>query len=194
MRITIAVATGLMLACLAACGSSSRNTPTTTKAVNPNAKEKSPPGDIPDTQVYVPFTLPGQGITVKVPEGWSRITSGKALVFTDNLNSVRIQTQPAAKPLSVSAVKKNQLHELRMTKGFKAGSVSTLARAGGTAIRIRYLAIAPPNAVTGKSVTDAVERYLYVHNGKELILTLSGPQGADNVDPWKLISNSVRWK
>jgi hypothetical protein len=48
--------------------------------------------------------------------------------------------------------------------------------------------------VTGKGGTDAVERYLFVKSGKELVLTLSGPKGADNVDPWKIVTNSVVWR
>jgi hypothetical protein len=47
--------------------------------------------------------------------------------------------------------------------------------------------------VTGKRRTDAVERYLFFHHGREAILTLSGPKGADNVDPWRIITDSLRW-
>jgi hypothetical protein len=48
--------------------------------------------------------------------------------------------------------------------------------------------------VTGKAKTDAVERYLFVHKGKRVTLTLSGPKGADNVDPWRLVTDSLSWK
>jgi hypothetical protein len=47
--------------------------------------------------------------------------------------------------------------------------------------------------VTGKPGTDAVERYAFFHKGIEVVLTLSGPKGADNVDPWMLVSDSLRW-
>ena len=47
--------------------------------------------------------------------------------------------------------------------------------------------------MTGKGGTDAVERYVFFHKGRDVILTLSGPKGADNVDPWKLVTDSVRW-
>jgi hypothetical protein len=47
--------------------------------------------------------------------------------------------------------------------------------------------------VTGKVGQDAVERYVFFHRGHEVILTLSGPQKADNVDPWRIISNSLAW-
>jgi hypothetical protein len=43
-------------------------------------------------------------------------------------------------------------------------------------------------------VTEAVERYSFWRSGQEVVLTLSGPQGADNVDPWRKITDSVRWQ
>src|SRR5690242_3264564 len=61
-------------------------TTSTSAAPNPNAKEKSPPGDIPDSTQFVPFKLAGGGFSVKVPEGWSRTGSGKQITFTSNLN------------------------------------------------------------------------------------------------------------
>ena len=51
-------------------------------------------------------------------------------------------------------------------KGFQAGTVSHRRAPGGPAIRITYLARAPPNPVTGKAGTDAVERYVFFHKGK----------------------------
>jgi hypothetical protein len=56
-----------------------------------------------------------------------------------------------------------------------------------------FLAQSKPDPVTGKTRTNAVERWGFFHKGKELILTLSGPKGADNVDPWKIVTDSVRW-
>jgi hypothetical protein len=32
-----------------------------------------------------------------------------------------------------------------------------------------------------------------VHDGREVVLTLSGPKGADNVDPWRIVTDSLRW-
>lgn len=59
---------------------------------------------------------------------------------------------------------------------------------------ITYEALSAPDSVTGKTTADAVERYEFWKAGRELILTLSGPRGADNVDPWHRISDSVRWQ
>jgi hypothetical protein len=48
--------------------------------------------------------------------------------------------------------------------------------------------------VTGKTGTDAIERYEFWRDGREVILTLSGPVGADNVDPWRTITESLQWR
>src|SRR4051794_38360140 len=49
------------------------------KAVAP---EHNPPGDIPDTQVFVTYASP-LGFTIKVPEGWSRKDDAQSAVFSD---------------------------------------------------------------------------------------------------------------
>jgi hypothetical protein len=176
---------------VAGCGSSSN---TSSTAANPNAKEKSPPGDIPDSTQFVRFTVPGGAFSVKVPEGWGKTGSGSKLTFTSNLNSVSVEQQARAGALSAAAVKRHDVSALaNALKGFKLKSVAPIHRSGQTAVRIRYLAKAKPDPVTGKTVTDAAERYVFVQNGKEAIITLAGPNGADNVDAWRTISDSLSW-
>ena len=68
-----------------------------------------------------------------------------------------------------------------------------MSRPAGSAVRITYLAKAATNEVTGRTGQDAVERYVFFHNGRDVILTLSGPKGADNVDPWRIVTDSVTW-
>jgi hypothetical protein len=77
---------------------------------------------------------------------------------------------------------------------YSGGDVSSVDRAGTTAILATYEADGPKDEVTGKTVTDAFERYVYFKDGVKAVLTLSGPTGADNVDPWRLVSDSLRWK
>jgi hypothetical protein len=178
----------------AACGSSSSGGSSSANAPQPNAPEQSPPGDIPDNQAFVRFTPAGAGYSVKVPEGWARSTAGGAVTFTDKLNSIRVEQAPAPVALTVRDARQTDIPKLAQSvKGFQAGKAASVARPAGQAIRITYLASAPPNSVTGKAGTEAVERYVFFHNGKELVVTLSGPKGADNVDPWKIVTDSVRW-
>jgi hypothetical protein len=173
----------------AGCGSSGSSAP-----AKPNAPETNPAGDIPDNTAYVAYTPPGGGYSVKVPEGWSRTTGGGAVTFTDKLNFVRMESMPAAQAPTVASARRTLVPKLaRSVKGFKASGVSAISRHAGQAVRITYLADAPANAVTARTNRDAVERYVFFHHGRDVVLTLSGPKGADNVDPWRIVTDSLRF-
>ena len=47
--------------------------------------------------------------------------------------------------------------------------------------------------MTGKVYKDTFERYEFYKNGTEAVVLLGGPAGADNVDPWRTVTNSFRW-
>jgi hypothetical protein len=173
-------------------GHSSSSTTTPTKS-NPKTAEASPAGDIPDNQAYVAYSPSGAGFAIKVPEGWAQAKAANVTTFTDKLNSISVEVVPAKAALTAAEAKKVDLAKLSLQKGFSAQGVSAIHRNAGTAVRIKYMVDSKPDPVTGKVTKDAVERYVFFHNGKRVVLTLSGPKGADNVDPWKIVTNSVRW-
>jgi hypothetical protein len=166
-----------------------------TNAVNPNAPEANTPGDIPDNQVFVRYQPPGAAFSVKVPEGWGRSSQGGTVTYTDKLNSVRIETTKAASAPAPASALQAELPAIRAaSRRFEAGTVSQVHRPAGTAVLLTYKADAPADPVTGKVVHDAVERYEFWRGGTEAILILSGPVGADNVDPWRTVTDSFRWR
>ncbi len=73
-----------------------------------------------------------------------------------------------------------------------AGTGTAMA-APAASRNLKPRAASAPNPVTGKSVTNDVERYEFWHAGKLVTLTLAAPQGSDNVDPWKLVTDSFTW-
>jgi len=178
--IAVTAAIGIALATAGCGGSSSPDQSGNgggSQAANPNAPEANPAGDIPDNQAYVAYSPPGAGYSVKVPEGWARTSAGGATTFTDKLNSIRMESTPsAAAPTKVSG-----------------GATSTVARTAGPAVRIVFGADSTPDPVTGRVHRNTVERYVFLHQGKAVVLTLTGPKGADNVDPWKIVTNSLRF-
>src|SRR3954453_8331058 len=103
---TFVILAGVVAALLAGCGSSSP------RPANPSAPEVNPAGDIPDNQAFVPFTPPGGGFSVKVPEGWSQRRSGGATTFTDKLNAIRVEAQSARAPLTAAEAKQVDLPKL----------------------------------------------------------------------------------
>jgi len=48
--------------------------------------------------------------------------------------------------------------------------------------------------VTGKRVTLAVDRYEVGSGGRLAVIDLGTPVGVDNVDAYRLISQSFRWR
>ncbi len=164
-------------------------------APDPNAPEVVAAGDIPDNQVFVPVTPAGNLSTVSVPQGWAQSAAGAATVFTDKFNSVRIEVQPRATAPDVASVRAQDVPRLQATTaGFVLGDVRAVSRSAGQAVLTTYTATSAKDAVTGKSVTEAVERCVFWKAGQGAVLTLAGPKGADNVDPWRKITDSFRWQ
>jgi hypothetical protein len=158
------------------------------------ATESPPPGDIPDTTVYVAYRPASGQYEVKVPEGWARTISSTGVSFTDKLNIIAIQTVRAAAPTIASARSAEVAQIQGSTNGFSLTGVSAVSRPAGTVVVIRYVSDSQPDPVTGKVFRDAVERYEFYRNGTEAVVTLAGPAGADNVDPWRTVTNSFRWR
>lgn len=200
-----AAAAGLVLvagagAGAAACSSSSSPPHTSHGAAAqapaaPAPADTNPPGDIPDTQVFVPWSPPGGSFTVKVPEGWSRTTQGPATLFTDKFNTVRVEGVHATTAPTVNSVRAHDIPAIRVaSQHFSLVKVTTVQRSGGRAVLAEYHADSQPNQVTGKRVSLDVQRYAFYKAGKgETVLTLSGAVGADNVDPWRTVTNSFQW-
>jgi hypothetical protein len=153
------------------------------------------PGDIPDNQAFVPFTSADGTFTLTVPEGWAQKADGTAIVFSSKANSVRIEQAQAAVAPDPGSVKATQIPGLQATvPGFKAGSVASVERKSGPVLQINYNATSAADPVTGKSLSLAVERYEFWKAGTTVTVTLAAPDGSDNVDPWRKITDSFQWK
>lgn len=163
---------------LVACGGSSNpSTASSVPSSTPTTAEASPAGDIPDSQVFVAFTPQGAGYTLTVPEGWARTDLPTGATFTDKLNSIRVESAPAPVP---------------PTAGSK-GTTTTVHRTAGDALLVTYQQDSAPDPVTGKTVKQDLERYEFWKNGTQVTITLTSPQGADNVDPWKTVTDTFAW-
>ena len=158
----------------------------------PVPTESNPPGDIPDNTAFVPYHSAKGGWTVAVPEGWSRTTNGTTVTFTDKLNTVQVDAQPGD-PVTLDGVKKTDIPPLRAsTRAFKLVSVTQTTLPAGPAVIISYQANSAPNSVTGKQYRLDVLRYVLFHAGIRTTLTLLSPVGADNVDPWRIVTQSLK--
>jgi hypothetical protein len=178
---------------LGACSAPTTGSPAAEQSVTPGAPEVNPAGDIPDNQVFIVYADPSGAFTVKVPEGWASSDSGGAATFTDKLNAIRVESSSTATAPSIDGVTAEMSSLAPSIPGYAAGDVTGVVRVAGDGILATYQGDAPADPVTGKVVRDAFERYEFWHDGRLVVLTLSGPVGADNVDPWKIVSDSLTW-
>ena len=160
----------------------------------PVASEVSPPGDIPDNQAFITFSSPS-GYTIKVPEGWARKDGAQSAVFSDKYNHISLVTHDAVAKIDAAYAKYTLVPELEKSGHAVANvKVTTVKLKAGTVIKLAYDTNSEPNAITNKQVREENEKFYYTNKGKLVELTLSAPKGADDVDQWKFISSSFRWK
>lgn len=187
----IILATWLGIAGLFVAGLGSRPALAAEVAVQP---EKNPPGDIPDTQVFIDYASPG-GFALKVPEGWARSDRADGASFVDKLDGVVLSISKADAAPTVESTKADYVRKLEAAgRAVRVTAVKAVKLPAGSAIHIVYTSNSEPNAVTNKQVRLENERYLYFRDGKLVTLELYAPKGADNVDQWQLMSSSFRWK
>jgi hypothetical protein len=160
---------------------------------SPVPTESSPPGDIPDNTQFVPYRTKG-GFGVSVPEGWARTTTKTSATFTDKLNTIVALWEPASAPPTVASATHTEVPQLQATeRAFTLGDVKETTLPAGRAVLISFQENSAPNAVTGKQYRLDVLRYELFRGGTEAVITLLSPVGADNVDPWRTVTESFTW-
>jgi len=147
-------------------------------------------GDIPDNQVFLTFHNPNAGYSMKYPEGWAQTGPGDRVTFRDKNNIVRVVVTTGKEPTAA---------QVRAEVGSLAGAQVTQAPTsisigGHPAIKVVYATESAPNSVTGKRVRLVVDRYYVGSAGKVAVVDLGTPQGVDNVDAYRLMIQSFRWR
>jgi hypothetical protein len=142
----------------------------------------------------VPFTSKAGGFTISTPEGWARTSTDSSVTFTDKLNTIVVSWQVAAQAPTVKSVQADEVPALQTAeRAFLLGSVSEATLPAGPAVLTTYQANSEPNNVTGKQYRLDVQRYSLFQGGTEVVIGLRSPVGADNVDPWRIVTESFTW-
>jgi hypothetical protein len=154
--------------------------------------ESNPPGDIPDNLAFVPYRNASGGYSFTHPEGWAQTGKGTRVQFTDKLNGVAVEVSPASQAPSVASAKSSEVPQLQSSvPAFELRSVSAVTVPAGPGVRIVFRRNSEPDPVTGKVYRDEVEEYLVFNNGTQVTMDLFGPVGADNVDAYRTMSQSL---
>jgi len=165
----------------------------------PVAPERNPPGDIPDSQVFINYTSAQGGYSLAVPEGWARTTTNNTVMFQDKLDGLTVTISKADKLPNVRGIHKNQAARLKKTaRAVIIRQIKHIRSPNNMpAMLMRYESNSEPNPVTSKQVRLENNSYFFYQNyqnGKLAELRLWAPLGADNVDQWRLISHSFKWR
>ncbi|HST07843.1 MAG TPA: hypothetical protein VLJ83_06695 [Gemmatimonadaceae bacterium] len=165
-------------------------------AENAVAPEVNPPGDIPDSQAFINYTNSAGSYQLDVPEGWARTENGSSVSFVNKFDGVKVDVGVTPAEKKTAATVRNDEAKVLQAQGHAVSinAVSDLKLPGGDAVVVKYTSNSESNAVTNKKVRLENETYLFFKNGKEAMLTLWAPQGADNVDQWQRMAKSFRWK
>lgn len=169
--------------------------PLATPPEQPVEPEHNPPGDIPDTQVFITYANEPGMYSIKAPEGWARTETGGDVKFVDKFDGEQVAVSQASAEPTVESIKAEQVSALEKTgRAVNVTDVQSKQMPDGlTAICVKFTSNSEPDPVTNKQVRLENETYYYYAPGMLAALTLWAPQGADNVDQWKLISESFAW-
>ena len=161
-------------------------------ALTPEAQATAT-GDVPDNQVFLTFSNRAAGYSIKYPEGWAQRGSGRVVVFQDKNNLVRITVSPATTP-SIGSVKAAMKRLAKVSPSLRFASATAVVLRGSSAVKVVYSTRSAPNPVTGKRVELVVDRYYVSHAGRVAVVDLGTPRGVDNVDAYRLMIESFRWR
>jgi hypothetical protein len=191
---------GLLGACSSGGGSSSGAPAHSTRSTAPSsatavtaAPETNTPGDIPDTIAYIPYSNSTGAYTFSHPEGWAQTVQASSVIFTDKYNGVSASVANATAQPTTAGAQSTDVPKLRASEpAFGLTSVAPVTLPAGSGVVIVYRRNSPPDPVTGRSVRQEVHRYeIYGHN-RVVAFDLFGAVGADNVDPYTRMSQSLR--
>jgi hypothetical protein len=154
--------------------------------------ENNPPGDIPDNLAFIRYANKPGAYSFTHPEGWARSGHGVQVRFTDKLNGVTAESLSATQAPTVSSAKSSDVPRIRAAvPAFQLRDITSVTLPAGRGVHIVFRRNSAPDPVTGKVYRDEVEEYAVFRHGRLVRLDLYGPVGADNVDAYRTMSESL---
>lgn len=157
------------------------------EAEAPSEAQSAATGDIPDNQVFLTFVDRPAGYSIRYPEGWARRGAATDVTFQEKGNVIHIVVAKGAATAGLERLE-------RSDPTVRAGQPERLTIAGAPAIKVTYTRLSAPDPVTDKRLPLTIDRYVYAHGGRVATLDLGTPVGVDNVDAYRMISRSFRWR
>jgi hypothetical protein len=150
-------------------------------------------GDIPDNAVFLTYNDGSHGFSVDYVEGWQVTPSPDGVVIRDKDSSETVNVVASPADLA-SYISSTDLPQLQQLSGFSLDHQDVATVGGKNIDHIVYHAPSPPDPVTGKEVPSTIDRYYVPGPSGLAIVTLSTPDGVDNVDAFRQMISSFAWK
>jgi len=160
----------------------------------PSDAQSAATGDIPDNQAFLTFTDPSAGYSIRYPEGWTRTGASSEVTFTDTANVIHVAVAAAATPTPAAAAAAVARMRSADPTIAASGAPQRVTIDGSPVVKVTYTRLSKPDPVTGKRLPITIDRYEYAHGAKTAIVDLGTPKGVDNVDAYRMISRSFRWR
>ena len=144
----------------------------------------------------------------RMPTNWSRryknhvekLKSGDIYQVAEVVRNLSIRDKDSSEEVRLVAgtdalgyIAATDLPALRAQAGFSFVSQDTVAVGDRRIDHLTYHLPAPPDPVTGKQVPSTIDRFYVPGPNGIAIVTLSTPDGVDNVDAFRQMIESFRW-
>jgi hypothetical protein len=194
LRATVLLFTIALTGCGQAAhhGAITRTVPTTTQSATTTAPPPSATplqaeatsaaaGDIPDNQVFLSYS--NRRYSIKYPEGWAQTGHGARVTFRNLNNIVRV------------VLGRSSTTHAAIVGATVTTRPTAMSLPAGRTVKEVYRTVSAPNPVTGKRITLTVDRYTITSTrGKQAVVDLGTPVGVDNVDAYRMMIESFRWR
>jgi hypothetical protein len=150
-------------------------------------------GDIPDNAIILSYTDATHGFSITYVEGWQVTPGPDGVVIRDKDSTETVQVVPAVTDVA-GYITGTDLPALQALPGFKLDKQDTVKIGTQQYAHLLYHAPAAPDPVTGKQVASTIDRYYVPGTTGLAIVTLSTPDGVDNVDAFKSMIESFKWQ
>jgi hypothetical protein len=149
-------------------------------------------GDVPDNAVFLTYHGTNASFSIQYVEGWQVSQRPDGVVVRDKDSSETVAVVAAQADVA-GYVASTDRPFLQAQSGFKLVKQDTLKVGSSSYIHLVYHLPAPADPVTGKQVPSTVDRYYVPGPNGLAIVSLSTPDGVDNVDAFRQMIGSFQW-
>ena len=149
-------------------------------------------GDVPDNAVFLRYQQASRRFSIQYVEGWQVTTQPDGVLIHDKDSSESVSVVPLPSEVS-SYISSTDLPALQGQAGFKLVKQDSVKVSGSTYHHLVYHILSPADPVTGKQVPSTVDRYYVPGTSQLAIVSLSTPDGVDNVDAFRQMIVSFKW-